>query len=775
MPQLSAAFARPSRAFRAFSRQISRFTTGYLPFTSTTKPISLSHQRLRSFLRFVLFLTLAIFALLLLLPFVFHVPATPPPRPLPHVFEPPPLPDSTTHSLITPNTPFRIILLVPPYTNLPIPRYSTDVPLDNPSNPDYISHYSPTSLLSLLSSLVSAHYDNEPITLDLLLSPDRNATAFTARHSLCASLSWPHGSKLIRNATTGGLFELAITAWNPTKSDPEKILLVDASRAQPFSPQFYRYLKSVRRRYLPTAADIAGFTLDPVLIRRPASVLGQPTSELVSAPLPPPATVGDDVFLYQNLPFVPAFSPVNSDVWRAFQRWFAAHRSEWFLWPTVVGAKDKGDEAWGRYRGNLRAHWTLWFSRFCAEYAVYNVYPRKTRPEPLPPVGRMSSLPPLMRVDFGGRNVERSQEIEDENLERIIELGRRQGGSVSLTVVNKAFLETARSWICNVDVASIRPPGVVWITTDDEAYEGLRGVKGSQTVQMKEFRGGRAQTGTSYGTPGYWLLMLERTQLIRAILDRGVGVFLFETDQVWLRDPVPFVKRLVHSGDEVDVVGTMDTRHEIGGNFLYLNPTLSTRRVWGEVYRRFAKAYKDNRMEGHTSRYRRYMENDQSTLTKLIFFDEKFKSRNPVVFRALDTELFVDGRWYDLESKKYTSRRSRSPIVINNNFLIGIDKKKKRAQEHGHWFVSDNGQTCETDRVKRAVRDNELRAPLEDGQGGHGLEDPERHQLSLESKENTTAGNDESLTEVQSALVEGADLEAGLDEAMKAIGKEYTT
>lgn len=718
----------------------------------------------------VILLFLSIFFLLLLIyPFLF--PSQPPPlSSLPPGFEETLL--SSDHASTSFRHPFRLILVFSPFTYAPKPQ-NPSIKLHDSSDNNLQDSllYTPKAFELLVSSLVSALYDDDPITLDIILSPESNQTAFDIRHSLCEALTWPHGTKLVRNASNGGLFELGVNSWNPTKGDPENVLIIDASRATLFSPHFYRYLKSARRRYQPTIADIAGFAVHPVLIRRPSSVFGKLTGYYASHEVGE-GRAGDDVFLYQNLPFVPAFSPLNSDMWRAFQRWFAAHRSEWFLWPIVVGAKDKGDAAWAEYRGTARAHWSLWFSRFCAEYRVFVVYPLKGQPEALLPGDRTGIIPALRRFDFAGREVEQKQEIGNENLDRVIELGRRQGESVSLTVVNSAFLETAKSWICNVDVAGIRPPGVLWITTDDEAYEGLKDVKDSETVRMREFKGGSASKGTSYGTPGYWLLMLERTRLIRAILDRGVGVFLFETDQVWLRDPVPFVKRLVHSGDEVDVVGTMDTRHEIGGNFLYLNPTLSTRRLWREVCGRFEKAYKANRMDSHTSKYKRYMENDQSTLTKLIFFDEKFKSGNPVVFRALDVELFVDGRWYDNGSKKYISTRSRSPMVINNNFLIGIGNKKKRAQEHGHWFLKSDGKTCDEGLVRRAVRDNELRAGKGTGQVGDSAEDDERRRSAMERAERAKDGDEAGLRNVHAARVEGADVEAGLDAAMKAIGKE---
>lgn len=261
----------------------------------------------------------------------------------------------------------------------------------------------------------------------------------------------------------------------------------------------------------------------------------------------------------------------------------------------------------------------------------------------------------------------------------------------SLTVVIQVCLDTARSWICNVCTGGIRPPGVVLIGTDEESNDGLKAVSGSYAVLVYGMKGG--VSGTAYCSPGYWLLMLERTQLIRDLLDNGVAVFAFETDQVSLPGSLPFVQRIVYSGDEVHSVGTLDTRHENSGNFLFfnptlatheisssflcLNPTLATRRIWSEVCKQFPRAYFTSRMDRRSATSRKYMENNQSTQTKLVLFDVGFKTANPVLFWVLDTELFVDRRWYVSDrGKYYKSHRTKSPKMVNNNCFIGIDNNK---------------------------------------------------------------------------------------------------
>lgn len=578
----------------------------------------------------------------------------------------------------------------------------------------------------ILSSLQEAAYDRDRVALEAVFAPDLNSSALRMRLDMVSSMMWPHGPRMIRNVSSGGHFDLLLDAWVPTRKDTARVVIIDAAVAKPFGPDFYTFLKSVRARYRHRSTDVAGFGIEPTVVRTRSSDSGYVTYKprhMVQSP------EEDIVFMYQVLdPDQGVFAPLDASTWRVFRRWFAAHRAEWFLWPVVVEAKDKKDSSWNSYRGTLRAHWTSWFTRFCSEYGLYVVYPFAPHPAAVAPASYThAGTGQISQYNFNGVKVSPKLSISSESMRKILELGIHGGGSVSMTVVNEAFINTAKSWTCNVDAAGIRPPGVVWIATDSIANDAMSAINGTETVFLSELHGGSKEKGTSYGTPGYWLLMLERTRLIREILDRGIGVFAFETDQIWLSDPVPHVQRLINGGDEVDVVGTLDSRHEIGGNFLYLNPTLATKRLWREVSFRFEREFYAQKMDKRTSLKHKYMENDQSLLTKLIFFDHEFKIRSPVVFRALNTELFVDGRWYEYPDVKiYASPQARSPVLINNNFLIGIDAKMQRAKKHGHWFLksptagnsapSDQLPAwCDADQVRKAVAENDERARRSSG------------------------------------------------------------
>ncbi|GAB0498154.1 hypothetical protein MMPV_009495 [Pyropia vietnamensis] len=258
--------------------------------------------------------------------------------------------------------------------------------------------------------------------------------------------------------------------------------------------------------------------------------------------------------------------------------------------------------------------------------------------------------------------------------------------------------------------------------------------------------GSASGRGDSFGAPGYWQLMLERTLLLSQLLDRGVGVLLFETDQVWMGDPLPDVLRLVSHGcsaravqhppvttitvadasadDAVaasvavrpaDLVGTTNTRNEIMGNFLFLRPTLATRRLWSEVASQFAAVYTRHKLASRRSSRALDIDNDQSLLTDLATrtrSQRAWTATHPAArVCVLPRNKYVDGRWYDAYSASgkphtfrthYRGTAAAAPTLINNNFIVGIAAKEARARRYGHWFVSPTGE-CDAQAVHQAV------------------------------------------------------------------------
>lgn len=352
-----------------------------------------------------------------------------------------------------------------------------------------------------------------------------------------------------------------------------------------------------------------------------------------------------------------------------------------------------------------------------------------------------------------------------DTLRRIADFARSRGSkSISLTLTTSAFLDTTLSWLCNVIFLDIAPPAIVIVASDDKVADALtafikqhkRLEQGSLVISLEGAVKAVAYASSPdaalhFGFSEYWMLMLQRTFMIRDLLEHGLSILHFETDQIWLSDPVPYIRHeLQHptpskkgSDDEnirtPDMVITLNTRHEVCGNFFFLRPSIGTRNVLTAVVDRFFVSYQAS-LNSRPAKEKKfhYIANDQSLLTTLVLeHDWVFSHKYPAVkYSVLNEDLFVDGTWFldfeDEEGRKvskrkhYTSESSLYPVLLNNNFLIGIEEKMKRAQRFGFWFLkksaTDLSPMCDEAIIKKAGSSGSIKelreAPVvEIGQG----------------------------------------------------------
>jgi len=379
----------------------------------------------------------------------------------------------------------------------------------------------------------------------------------------------------------------------------------------------------------------------------------------------------------------------NVLLWDEFQTWYLTHRSEWRIYPHISGefaetpkfkrsrSNAKRDKALTRvgsivgvnYRTPSKV-WNLWMARFAAQY-------------PVRVVTHLQNDDDVAEVDLGPvwdtKAYATYNDVDDSSpgeayldvLRRIVtaSMSGSEKRQVSMTIVDTAFSDTV--------------------------YEELTRIQIGTTIDLKGSLHSPAPD-ILYGHKTYWRLMLLRTRLISDLVARGVEVFLFETDQVWLQDPFLYMNREAGA----DMIGTLDTQHNVAGNTLLLHPTLPTRKLWREVYERFLKSYMkvgvDNLQEEDTS----FVEHDQHSLSDLLLYNEAYRAKFPVALALMNANLFVGGSWY---SGFYSSEESKQPVIINNNFISGVQKKRKRAIQFGHWFIDESGQ-CIEEFVKKALR-----------------------------------------------------------------------
>lgn len=386
-----------------------------------------------------------------------------------------------------------------------------------------------------------------------------------------------------------------------------------------------------------------------------------------------------------------------------------------------------------------------WTHPLPSEPVVYTLTGKSAVGERLVPIGSNKSSLGSLVASFGSAESEVggammvTDQAHAKAVRKIADYAHKRGGGVvSFTLVTGAFVETTYSWICNVLAVDALPRALVFGASSASVVQDLRAMLAkdsrvaeddvllvdlSSAIHAEEKSPG---SGLDFGSSEYWQLMLERTALLRDVLDAGVGVLHFETDQIWFGSPMEAIDSAVVDSDEFigqahvpDMVITINTRGEASGNFFLLRPTLATRHLWSVVTEEFLHSYRKslNSKEAKRGQWH-YIQNDQSLFTRYGLGQEKwYVDTFPVArYAVLDKQRFVDGTWYlDFEDDKgakvarrvhYTSPESLEPVVLNNNFMIGVDGKKKRAQRFSHWFWNGYEHACST---KFGKRENQTR------------------------------------------------------------------
>lgn len=626
---------------------------------------------------------------------------------------------------------FVIYFIIHSYTTLP-PSLSGQSELVSHSQTHQLSIVNrisspsqPTPDPNRLSIVIIASAEDKlsdvQFTYSSVVSADRNAYVQLAHFTNTPDPDFAALVPIYRQISSRRPYDNPLLALS---SDSPPTLLITAGTI--VAPRALQWLDAARKIYA-GRPDVAAFSLDaaiPMLRNRDSSESAPDHDPAAWRPVDPLAP--NDAFIFRTCPHAttimfnnqrPHFQP-----WHTFYEWITARRSIAFRFPSGSGIDNTPLSMAGlTERDWTPGRWNVWFSQFLHQYHVGVVYPNVggalVKNEKMLPSGAF----PLTTQMYRGRGDWKLGEdiptylgsgrlvplsyFSSETIANIVDLGKKQQGVISFTMVNKHFIDMSHSWLCNVDVPGFRPKGLVWVTTDAESYRAFRAYDNSKTIRLDEIKGGK-DTGHDFGNPGYWKLMLERTELITEILNQGIAIFAFETDAIWLEDPMPYIEKLL--AVDADMVGTINSRFEVSGNFFYLRPSLPTRRLWIEITNRFHDAYENAKFKDKKPDSWTYIQNDQSLLTNLVLRNSSWRGAHPLTFMTLDLEKFVDGQWYDAKKGIYSTKRAQNPVVINNNFVIGTNAKITRAKKHGHWFWDDKKKICLGDVVNAAVRESQL-------------------------------------------------------------------
>lgn len=177
--------------------------------------------------------------------------------------------------------------------------------------------------------------------------------------------------------------------------------------------------------------------------------------------------------------------------------------------------------------------------------------------------------------------------------------------------------------------------------------------------------GSGASTLVDFGSREYRNLIYTRTEIVSKLLFAELNVLIVDIDSVWLKNPIDYLLTL----PSFDIAGQVDGNRLCGG-FLSLNGSSHrVQRLWKEV----TEAYKG---------FSTVDSNDIQSTEQGILHQKLEKNFSDLHVIHLPSNLFPSGKIYFTESY-----RNMSPIIVHNNYIVGVQKKIARFKTYGLWRI----------------------------------------------------------------------------------------
>lgn len=181
-----------------------------------------------------------------------------------------------------------------------------------------------------------------------------------------------------------------------------------------------------------------------------------------------------------------------------------------------------------------------------------------------------------------------------------------------------------------------------------------------------------------FGSLIYQKLMLFRSETVMKLLKLGFRVLLSDIDTVWKSDPLAPASLSRSDGLDFDIAVT-DDHGEVCGCYIYFNSTEAALDFWGAVL----NGHRDIitfAMLNNSGNLRNFHDSEQKILTKLLY--DKMYNAN-IMVSILDSDRYPSGfSYFNEHSPKY---KSKMPVIIHNNFLIGKSIKRHRFVRYDLW------------------------------------------------------------------------------------------
>ncbi|KAL9253173.1 UDP-D-xylose:L-fucose alpha-1,3-D-xylosyltransferase MGP4-like protein [Drosera capensis] len=194
-------------------------------------------------------------------------------------------------------------------------------------------------------------------------------------------------------------------------------------------------------------------------------------------------------------------------------------------------------------------------------------------------------------------------------------------------------------------------------------------------------------TAHKFGSEGFFNFTSRRPRHLLQILELGYNVMYNDVDMVWLADPFRYFEgnHDIYFTDDMAAVKPLNHPHDLpppgkkGRTYicscmLFLHPTSGAKLVmkkWIEELQAqpWTKAKKSN---------------DQPAFNWALN-----KTAGQVDIYLLPQSAFPTGGLY-FKNKTWVEETKGKHVIIHNNYITGFEKKIKRFQDYGFWYVDEH-------------------------------------------------------------------------------------
>lgn len=535
----------------------------------------------------------------------------------------------------------------------------------------------PESLGKLLQSLETAFYPMH-VQSDITILVDRmsDGSLHSPTVDVTSSFHWSHGRKsfVTRDSRLGTSMNWIYSLDTFSSLNETTALIVHDSAL--LSPHYFTWLMAARSSF-GYDESIAGFSLNRISHRADQSVF-------------PGDILLDEYFHVVKYKFADtlAFSPRTHRIWEDFVSWYETHTAKN---SEFVSAVDP-------VLANTTVHAISnpWLSLFMREYTkLYTIFPNPPRHSSLASLSQSNltiSTPSDAFTTFdsnaevltlGWDGTPTIFPLNERFLLSVEKIQSVNNGILPYIFVNYAYLNLTLSWICNLQALGA-DSRVVVIATDKRAYNYLLDFSANVEVAYYpvDLLYPSMTNSVSYGDTQYWKFTELRVELMSKLLNRGVGLLTLESDALWVTNCLddimssPLMLRLYDDGYEGEFIA--------GFGLMLIRATEKCRLFFESLFIDYRRDLEKGKGYG-----------EQELLSKRLKYFEINKD-----YDWLDAKKYIRGRWYKAK-EDYHAAPASGIVLINNNYIIGNDKKEERAKLWKHWFVEDSLTTCRTDMPSR--------------------------------------------------------------------------